>query len=179
MTTDLPAQRPEGKIIQEALKADGRSVRKVAAQAGMSDGRWRQIVKGSMQVSPGVVNEVVAPPATLARMASVVGVTPAQLAESGRTDAADLLARMGEEGTGATQGAALNVTFTAIAGGAPLGGVPDEIDLIEASTMSPQRKLKAIRQVLLIRAQAEAEEAQVRAQEEAPASDAEASVEQN
>jgi transcriptional regulator with XRE-family HTH domain len=181
MTTKLPGQRPEGKIIQEALKADGRSVRKVAAQAGISEARWRQVVKGSIQVSPGVFNEVVAPPATLARMAHAVGVTPEQLAETGRTDAADLLERMGEDGTaGATQGAALNVTFTAIAGGTR-GDDMDEIDMIVDSTMSPERKLRAIRQVLLLRAQAQAEqaeEARARAQQEAPAPDAEASVEQ-
>lgn len=54
---------------------------------------------------------------------------------------------------------------------------PDEIDMIVESTMSPERKLRAIRQVLLLRAQAE--QAEARAQHEAPAPDAEASIEQS
>jgi transcriptional regulator with XRE-family HTH domain len=73
---------------------------------------------------------------------------------------------------------ALNVTATITAGGAQPGDL-DEIDMIVESTLSPERKLRAIRQVLLLRAQAQAEQAEARAQHEAPAPDAEASVEQS
>jgi len=175
MTTELPAQRPEGKVIQDALAADGRSVRKVAALAGMSDARWRQIVKGSMQIVQGVFNEVIAPPATLARMAFAVGVRPEQLAQAGRTDAADLLSRMEEDGISLIASRSL----TMAAGGSARSSDPDEIDMIYASTtMSARQKLERIRMVLALRAQAEAEEAQAPAQQQAPAIDAEASLEQ-
>lgn len=56
----------------------------------MSDARWRQIASGYQTIS-GTKVPVHAPAETLARMARTVGVTPAQLAEAGRTDAAEEL----------------------------------------------------------------------------------------
>lgn len=152
MTEELPEQRPEGKLIQEALKTDGRSVRQVAPLARLSEARWRQLVKGQLKVSRGVVLEQIAPTFTLARMASVLGVTPTQLVEAGRPDAAEALERL-----------------RAIAREVPLyePNLPstpepatssDEIELIYASkTMTPQEKLNAIRVVLRLRAELEAE----------------------
>lgn len=151
MTTDVPEQRPEGKLIQEALKADGRSIRQVAPLAGMSDARWRQLVKGSLAVGSDHVTEQIAPAATLARMAYVVGVTPGQLTKAGRKDAAALLTRLQEDAHSGASVVPLPATGTT-------GGQADEIDLIYASTsMSAEQKLKAIRQVLQLRAQAAAE----------------------
>lgn len=54
----------------------------------MSEGRWRQIIKGYNQVSRDTFVATVAPAETLARMARVVGATPEQLKEAGREDAA-------------------------------------------------------------------------------------------
>ncbi|MBT2453334.1 hypothetical protein [Streptomyces sp. ISL-86] len=68
------------------------SARKAASQAGLSDARWRQIVSGYQSVS-GAHVPVRAPAETLARMAQVVGVSPEQLAEAGREDAAQELGK--------------------------------------------------------------------------------------
>jgi hypothetical protein len=150
MTTELPGQRPEGKLIQDALKTDGRSIRQVAALAGISDARWRQLVKGSLNVGSDHVTEQVAPPATLARMAYVVGVTPGQLTKAGRKDAAAILVQLQQDALDG--GSAVPLPATAA------GDQADEIDLVYASkTMSAEQKLKAIRQILLLRKQAETE----------------------
>lgn len=85
-------ETPEGKLIGEATRAARKSVRKVADEAGISEGRWRQIVKGYQSVSAGTVVPVKAPAGTLAKMAQVVGVTPEQLIKAGRADAAQALA---------------------------------------------------------------------------------------
>ncbi|MEU0276067.1 hypothetical protein [Streptomyces sp. NPDC006307] len=69
------------------------SARSAASQAGLSDARWRQIVSGYQSVS-GAYVPVRAPAETLARMAQVVGVSAEELAEAGREDAAQELARM-------------------------------------------------------------------------------------
>jgi hypothetical protein len=94
MTDDDQPQRPEGELLQALLKRDGRSVRQVAPLAGLSEARWRQIVKGSMVVNGHPV-EVIAPPATLARMAYILGVTPKTLTGVGRADARQKLERIG------------------------------------------------------------------------------------
>lgn len=84
-------QRAEGALIEKALKLAGMSGRHAATEAGISDARWRQIVNGYMSAGGGQAVSVVGPADTLARMARVVGVTPDQLREVGRADAADLL----------------------------------------------------------------------------------------
>ncbi|MFF0395093.1 hypothetical protein ACFYSJ_04785 [Streptomyces sp. NPDC005248] len=70
------------------------SARKAAGLAGLSDARWRQIVSGYQSVSGSYV-AVRAPADTLARMAQVVGVTPAELRNAGREDAAAELEELG------------------------------------------------------------------------------------
>jgi transcriptional regulator with XRE-family HTH domain len=84
-------QRAEGKLIEHAMKVKHLSARKAADLAGMSDSRWRQIVNGYASAGGGRVNPVRGPDETIARMARVTGVTPEQLREADRTDAADLL----------------------------------------------------------------------------------------
>jgi lambda repressor-like predicted transcriptional regulator len=86
-----PDQPSEGKLITEALTRAGLSIREASRRAGISYGRWRQITGGFQNVSPGSYAAVKAPASTLARMAAAAGVTPAQLAEAGRDDAADVL----------------------------------------------------------------------------------------
>jgi hypothetical protein len=73
------------------------SAREAARRAGISEGRWRQIAGGYQVVSPGVYAQVRGPAATLARMATVAGVTPAQLTAAGRDDAARVMLRQQED----------------------------------------------------------------------------------
>jgi len=87
-----PAPPPWGALITAALRQAGLSAREAARRAGLSEGRWRQITSGYQVVSAGIYAPVRGPAATLARMASVAGVTPAQLEQAGRADAAAALA---------------------------------------------------------------------------------------
>src|SRR5208282_4279075 len=87
-----PEQPPEGRLIADAANRLDLSIREAAKRAGISYGRWRQIVMGYQNISPGVYGAVHAPAKTVAKMARVVGVTPAQLTEAGRDDAAQILA---------------------------------------------------------------------------------------
>ena len=88
-----PEQPPEGRLIHDAADHLDLSIREAAKRAGISYGRWRQIVTGYQNVSPGSFAPVHAPAKTLAKMARVVGVTPEQLTEAGRDDAAEFLRR--------------------------------------------------------------------------------------
>lgn len=83
---------PEAQLIRDARKAHGVSIRAAARLANMSEGRWRQIEAGYQTVRAGERSSVVAPAATLARMAYVLTVDSAQLREAGRDDAAKELA---------------------------------------------------------------------------------------
>jgi hypothetical protein len=89
------SQRPEpppwGALITAACRRGQLSARAAARQAGISEGRWRQITSGYQVVSPGVYAPVRGPAATLARMAAVAGVTSAELRAAGRADAAQAL----------------------------------------------------------------------------------------
>lgn len=86
--SERPEQPPEGRLIALALKRTRLSGRKAAERAGLSEGHWRAIMNGSRSISTGVWVPVHGPAETLARMAQVVGVTPEQLDEAGRGDAA-------------------------------------------------------------------------------------------
>jgi transcriptional regulator with XRE-family HTH domain len=87
-----PSPPPWGAQLTKAL-ADARlSAREASKRAGISEGRWRQIASGYQVVSPGVYAPVHGPAQTLAKMAAAAGVTPAQLADAGRPDAAKALA---------------------------------------------------------------------------------------
>jgi transcriptional regulator with XRE-family HTH domain len=88
---DRPEPPPWGALITDSLRQAGLSAREAARRAGISEGRWRQITSGYQVVSAGVYAPVRGPAATLARMAAVVGVTPAQLRQAGRADAAKAL----------------------------------------------------------------------------------------
>jgi transcriptional regulator with XRE-family HTH domain len=87
-----PDPPPWGVLLARALAKAKLSAREAARRAGISEGRWRQIASGYQVVSAGVYAPVHGPARTLARMAAVVGVTPAQLKKAGRPDAAKLLA---------------------------------------------------------------------------------------
>jgi transcriptional regulator with XRE-family HTH domain len=89
--SERPDPPPWGAAITTALHRSGMSARQAARQAGISEGRWRQITSGYQVVSPGVYAPVRGPAATLARMAAVAGVSAADLQAAGREDAARLL----------------------------------------------------------------------------------------
>jgi hypothetical protein len=95
---ERPAPPPWGILVTKALATAKLSAREAARRAGISEGRWRQIAGGYQVVSAGVYAPVHGPPETLARMAAVVGVTPAQLSKAGRPDAARALAAVSSGG---------------------------------------------------------------------------------
>ena len=145
MEHDYAQGTPEGRLISAAANASGLSVRRLAANANVSETRWRQVARGWQPDASGNPVPAKASAETLARMAWVVGVTPEQLVEAGRGDAAGLLATMGDAG---------RASLTLLPGGARRA--PDEIDMIYASqTMTAAEKLERIRQVLTLREQAE------------------------
>ena len=71
---------PLGALIEGARKRRRLSQNAAAAAAGISGTHWRRVVQGE----PGTAE-------TVARMAHAVGVTPAELEQVGRGDAADEL----------------------------------------------------------------------------------------
>jgi hypothetical protein len=87
-----PSPPPWGVLLTKALAGAKLSAREASKRAGISEGRWRQIASGYQVVSPGVYAPVHGPAQTLAKMAAVAGVTPAQLTGAGRPDAAKALA---------------------------------------------------------------------------------------
>lgn len=88
---DRPDPTPEGALIARAVRQRHISARKIAPAAGITEARWRQIVNGYQSVG-GQYIRVVAPAATLAKMARAVGITSDQLTDVGREDAAAVLA---------------------------------------------------------------------------------------
>lgn len=106
---------PEGELITEAL---GRirpklSVREAARRAGISEGWWRQVVRGYQPLKGGGKAPMTGSAETIAAMANVVGLTPEQLEEAGRGDAAEELYAIREAPT------ARDTTD-------PLGGLPND-----------------------------------------------------
>jgi hypothetical protein len=130
VVTEVPAQRPEGELIAAALEAHQPklSARKAAEMAGMSDGRWRQIVNGYQNAGAGNYIPVRAPAETIARMADVVGLNPEQLMEAGRGDAAQELHDLRRN---------RSVAF-------PVGSAGDPVDLTKLSVA----ELEAVKAVI-------------------------------
>jgi transcriptional regulator with XRE-family HTH domain len=67
------------------------SRRQAAARAGISPSQWSDVERGSKRAGPGIIIPVQATAGTLAKMATVIGVSPEELAAAGRDDAADQL----------------------------------------------------------------------------------------
>ncbi|MGK5529326.1 hypothetical protein [Streptomyces sp. URMC 129] len=100
-SSERPDPTPWGALIAAARERRRLSVRKAAKLAEhVSEGRWRQIEAGHQVVTRGVYAPVRGGPETVARMAHTVGVTPRQLDEAGRADAAGELRRLMEENLG-------------------------------------------------------------------------------
>lgn len=87
-------QPREGRLIEEARGRRGLSQNKAAQEAGISGTRWRQIVYGEASAGPGVKVAVHGNAKTVAQMARAVGVTPRELTEAGRADAARILGQL-------------------------------------------------------------------------------------
>lgn len=84
-------QRPEGALLERALMGPPRKgLRELAREIGLSDARVRQIING-YRTESGQTIQIVGPPETVARMAYALGVTPDQLENAGRSDAASSL----------------------------------------------------------------------------------------
>lgn len=89
--SDKPQQLPEGALIQRAMIRTRLTARRAATKAGMSEGRWRQIVNGYQSVGRGRSIPVIGVPVTLARMALAVDLTADDMAGVGRADVADIM----------------------------------------------------------------------------------------
>ncbi len=85
-----PAAPPEAVLIhrhRETLTPP-MSRRQAATQAGISPSQWSDIERGTKKAGNGITVPVQATARTLARMAQVIGVTPDDLTNAGRHDAA-------------------------------------------------------------------------------------------
>lgn len=69
----MPDTTPLGELIEQAREEKGLSKREAARRAGISEGRWRQVVSGQ-QKSGNVTIRVNPRPATIVAMARAVGV---------------------------------------------------------------------------------------------------------
>jgi hypothetical protein len=167
MAQETPGQTPEGRLIEEAAKATGRSIRALAANAGMSDTRWRQVIRGHQQGPGGRTIEARASATALARMAIAVKVDPEQLEEVGRGDAADEQRRILE--------VMQRDSIAPLNAGVSHSPVSSAIEMIYASpSMTNRQKLQAIAKVLRLESELAAEEATQR--DAAPANNAGAEV---
>ena len=94
MARDLPPTA-EGALLRKARQRirPRLSIEAAAARASMSAENWGHVERGYQSMGRGQEPRIVIPPGpTLAHMARVVGLTPRDLAEIGRGDAADILA---------------------------------------------------------------------------------------
>ncbi|MFT4086155.1 MAG: helix-turn-helix transcriptional regulator [Gordonia sp. (in: high G+C Gram-positive bacteria)] len=93
---DDPEVPAEAQLIRRARTriSPKLSIRAAAASVGLSEARWRQIESGYQTVRAGERSIVIAPAPTLAAMAHALNITPAQLRDAGREDAADALASL-------------------------------------------------------------------------------------
>lgn len=94
MPRDLPPRTKEGALLRRARQrlSPRLSIAAAAKRAGVSAENWGHVERGYQSQGRGQPPRVVIPPGdTLAHMAYAVNITPDELAEIGRKDAADLL----------------------------------------------------------------------------------------
>lgn len=135
-----PEQRPEGRLIAEALarRVPRMSQREAARRAELSETRWRQIIAGYQQLADGVRAPVVAPAETLARMAAAVGVSAGDLAQAGREDAAEAMLGLADAST--------PLSAAMRAEGASDTGLDESLDVLIARAEMLQERLDGLRQ---------------------------------
>lgn len=90
MLRDMTQRPAEAALLRGALSATGKSQRATAAEVGLSEGRLRQILRGSVSVG-GQEVPVVAPAETVARIAVHLGVAPDDMRDANRGDVADVM----------------------------------------------------------------------------------------
>ena len=101
--TTKPEPQPEGKLIMDARKRARLSGREAARRAGISEGRWRQIVNGYMVVTKGVYSPVVGAPADTVSMKAMADNLPegavwAGFGNNARDGAEGIMAQPGDAG---------------------------------------------------------------------------------
>lgn len=98
MTT--PQAPPEARLIARLRreKVPPLSMREAARRAGFSVATWTQNEQGYRKVTALLTIPITATDEKLARMALVVGATPAQLREAGRDGAARMLQKLIDAG---------------------------------------------------------------------------------
>lgn len=98
MTT--PQAPPEARLIARLREemVPPVSMREAARRAGFSVATWSQNEQGYRKVTSLVTVPITATDEKLARMALVVGATPAQLRETGRDGAARMLQKLADAG---------------------------------------------------------------------------------
>jgi len=91
-----PEPPPEGVLIESARRDARLSMREAARRAGISDGWWRQVVKGYQPTGEGGYILRHGPADTVAKMAAVVKLNPERMeAEGRRPDAAEVMSEAG------------------------------------------------------------------------------------
>lgn len=86
-----------GRMIRVAREARRLSIPQAAARAGVSRDNWGHVERGYQHLGARGTREARGNADTVAAMAHAVGITPERLAESGRPDAAEVLAEMVRE----------------------------------------------------------------------------------
>lgn len=89
--TDSPARPPEAELVRRARRRQRISIRQAAAAADISESRLRQIEAGYQTVTKGVQIPTLASDVTLAHLAKAYDVTPDELEDARRPDAAEVL----------------------------------------------------------------------------------------
>lgn len=93
-------QRPEGTLLEKAMKKQKVSGRKLAEMALLSEGRVRQIVNG-YRSEAGMVLPIVGPADTIARLGAALELSPEEFEKVDRPDVAEIL--RGEISSGLTE----------------------------------------------------------------------------
>jgi len=91
-----PQLPPEAALINRRVAAmvPVPSRAELARRAGISASLWARVSNGYEQPAPGIRVPARGSALTIAKMAAVVHITPAELRTAGRDDAADILATM-------------------------------------------------------------------------------------
>lgn len=94
MSHDLPPSTAEGALVRRARERvrPKISIAAAAKRANMSPDNWGHVERGYQSTGRGQPpRQVIPPTGTLAHMANAVGITPQELEDIGRSDAADAL----------------------------------------------------------------------------------------
>jgi transcriptional regulator with XRE-family HTH domain len=88
---EQPDQSPEGELISQVMAREGLTIRGLARDLKMSDTRIGQIVRGYQTLKADTFFAVRGPTKTVARIAELLKIDPADFDGAGRSDVADLM----------------------------------------------------------------------------------------